>query len=232
VEWTFFRKERGRDAPAPFRPAAGTFYGWPRRAAEIRFLDPCMGSGHFLVFVLPILARLRMEEEGWSAAAAVAAVLRDNLHGLEIDERCTQIAAFNVALTAWRLGGWQPLPMLHLACSGLAPNTPEETWIALAGDDDRLHSGMARLYGLFKDAPVLGSLIDPRGLTGDLIDADFSELKPLLAGPWRRTAVGMMTDGNGGWSRRGWRGRRRSWRAALIWWRPMCPIWRGGSSPS
>jgi len=70
-----------------------------------------MGSGHFLVFTLPILARLRMEEEGLSAAAAVAAVLRDNLHGLKIDERCTQFAAFNVALTAWRLGGYQPLPV-------------------------------------------------------------------------------------------------------------------------
>ena len=172
---------RGRDARAPFTPAAGTFDGWPKRAAEIRFLDPCMGSGHFLVFALPILARLRMEEEGLSAAEAVAAVLRDNLHGLEIDERCTQIAAFNVALTAWKLGGYQPLPALHLACSGLAPNTPEATWVALAGDDDRLQRGMAQLYGLFKDAPVLGSLIDPRSIEGDLIDADFGELQPLLA---------------------------------------------------
>ena len=178
------------DSPSSFRlhpssfhwtPAAGTFDGWPKRAAEIRFLDPCMGSGHFLVFALPILVRLRMEEEGLSAAEAVAAVLRDNLHGLEIDERCTQIAAFNVALTAWKLGGYQPLPALHLACSGLAPNTPEATWIALAGDDERLRRGMASLYGLFKDAPVLGSLIDPRSIKGDLIDAGFGELQPLLA---------------------------------------------------
>ena len=131
-------------------PAAGTFDGWPKRAAEIRFLDPCMGSGHFLVFALPILARLRMEEEGLSAAEAVAAVLRDNLHGLEIDERCTQIAAFNVALTAWKLGGYQPLPALHLACSGLAPNTREADWLAIAGDNEKLQRGMERLYRLFQ----------------------------------------------------------------------------------
>ncbi|MBK1644339.1 hypothetical protein CKO25_06650 [Thiocapsa imhoffii] len=172
------------DPPEPtnphWTPAGGTFKGWPKRAAEIRFLDPCMGSGHFLVFALPILARLRMEEEGLSAAAAVAAVLRDNLHGLEIDERCTQIAAFNVALTAWRLGGYQALPVLHLACSGLTPNTPKETWIALAGEDERLQRGMARLYGLFKNAPVLGSLIDPRKADGDLIEADFIALIPIL----------------------------------------------------
>ena len=161
-------------------PAAGTFDGWPKTAAAIRFLDPCMGSGHFLVFALPILARLRMEEEGLDAARAVAAVIRDNLHGLELDERCTQIAAFNLALTAWKLGGWQILPPLHLACSGLAPHAAEKDWIALAGDNDKLQRGMERLYRLFNDAPVLGSLINPR-TAGDLIDADFHELQPLLA---------------------------------------------------
>ena len=140
-----------------------------------------MGSGHFLVFALPILARLRMEEEGLSAADAVYAVLRDNLHGLEIDERCTQCAAFNVALTAWRLGGYQLLPVLHLACSGIAPNTQRRTWVALAGEDDRLQRGMARLYALFQNAPILGSLIDPRESEGDLIDADFRQIEPLLA---------------------------------------------------
>ena len=139
-----------------------------------------MGSGHFLVFALPILARLRMEEEGLSAAEAVAAVLRDNLHGLEIDERCTQIAAFNVALTAWKLGGYQPLPALHLACSGLAPNTREADWLAIAGDNEKLRNGMERLYRLFQKAAVLGSLINPRAGEGDLLEAGFHELQPLL----------------------------------------------------
>jgi len=56
-----------------------------------------MGSGHFLVVALPILVGFRMEEEGLSRDEATFAVLRDNLFGLEIDSRCTQIAAFNLA---------------------------------------------------------------------------------------------------------------------------------------
>jgi hypothetical protein len=103
MAWNYLRFIQDDDGT--WTPAAGTFDGWPKHAAEIRFLDPCMGSGHFLVSALPILARLRTEEEGFGAAEAVAAVLRHNLHGLEIDERCTQIAAFNVALTAWNLLG-------------------------------------------------------------------------------------------------------------------------------
>jgi len=129
---------------------------------------------------LPLIVRLRMEEENISAQAAVVAVLKDNIHGLELDERCTQIAAFNVALTAWKLAGYQVLPSLHLACSGLAPSASKEDWIALAGDNERASNGMARLHSLFKDAPVLGSLINPCIQDGGLFDAEFHEISPLL----------------------------------------------------
>ncbi len=122
-----------------------------------------MGSGHFLVFALPLLVRLRMEEEQLSAQAAVVAVLQDNIYGLELDERCTQIAAFNVALTAWKLAGYQALPRLNLACSGLAPSATEKRsgW-HLPERTTVLATAWRGCYALFKDAPVLGSLINPR----------------------------------------------------------------------
>jgi hypothetical protein len=163
-----------------WRPAAGTFDAWPKSASLIGLLDPCMGSGHFLVLALPLLVRLRIEEEKLDPQEAVVAVLKDNIHRLELDERCTQIAAFNVALKAWKLAGYQTLPTLNIACSGLAPNATEAEWLALAGKDDRLRRGMMRLYNLFKEAPVLGSLINPRTQAGDLIEAEFHELAPLL----------------------------------------------------
>jgi hypothetical protein len=168
------------ETPAAWRPAAGTFDGWPTEAKGITFLDPCMGSGHFPVFALPILARLRMEEEGLGAAEAVAAVLRDNIHGLELDPRCCQIGAFNLALAAWKLGGYQALPPLQIACSGLAPQGKKEDWVALAGDNQNLQRGMERLYKLFEKAAVLGSLINPRLGGDDLFEAEFQELQPLL----------------------------------------------------
>ncbi len=179
IDWTYLRLVQD-EATKTWHPAAGTFTGWPKTVRAFTMLDPSMGSGHFLVFALPLLVRLRMAEENLSAAAAVAAVISDNIYGLEIDERCTQIAAFNLALAAWKIGGYQPLPQLHLACSGLAPNSDGAEWAALAGDNDRLQRGMKRLYALFKDAPVLGSLINPRATGGDLIEADFHELQPLL----------------------------------------------------
>lgn len=179
VTWTYLRFIHDGETNT-WSPAAGTFSGWPSQAKEVKFLDPCMGSGHFLVFALPLLTRLRMEEEALSAAQAVHATLCDSLFGLEVEERCAQIAAFNVALNAWKLAGYQPLPLLHIACSGLAPHASEKDWVSLAGGDDRLKLGMARLHALFKDAPLLGSLINPRASGGDLVEAEFHELQPLL----------------------------------------------------
>ena len=173
--WTYLRLNEDGS------PSAGSFDGWPRAARDLRVLDPCMGSGHFLVFALPILARMRMEEEGLSLKAALAAVLKENLFGLEIDARCAQIAAFNLALAAWRMAGEHfPLPELNLACSGLGIHASEADWVKLAGEDGLAREEMRRLYSLFKDAPTLGSLIDPLRLKTTVYSAGAERVLPLI----------------------------------------------------
>ncbi len=208
ITWTYLRFVRDGTEDGthgPWRPAAGTFEGWPKAAKDITMLDPCMGSGHFLVFAVPILVAFRMAEEGLSREAAVEAVLRDNIHGLEIDPRCTQIAAFNLAFAAWRMVGYRPLPPLQLACSGLAIGVTKAEWLRLgeraaaladpdarrdllgtettllnAGVDARIRTGLERMYDLFAKAPWLGSLIDPRRAGADIFAADFDALEPFL----------------------------------------------------
>jgi hypothetical protein len=191
--WTYLRfvrepreGETHDTATGPWRPAAGALVGWPQAAKDLAVLDPCMGSGHFLVFALPILVAFRRAEEGLEEHAAVRSVLAENLYGLEIDPRCTQIAAFSLALASWkRLGGPEPLPRLNLACSGLAIGLGKAEFLRLAekvadaegwkGKTDLLgtdrtplgesasaiHRGeLEALYNLFEQAPYLGSLID------------------------------------------------------------------------
>ena len=143
-------------------PAAGSFSDWPERAADVTVMDPCCGSGHFLVAMFGMLWRMRAEEEGLTPTEAQDAVLRDNLHGLELDPRCTQIATFNVALEAWKQGGFRDLPAPHIACSGVPVRATRSDWEALAGDDDELRKAMRGLHSLFRNADSLGSLLDPR----------------------------------------------------------------------
>ena len=176
--WKYLRIIKADDGK--WTPAAGTFDAWPKTAKELSCLDPCMGSGHFVVAMFERLVGLQMAEAKLDEAAAVTAVIRDNLFGLEIDPRCTQIGAFNLALAAWRRVGHCKLPAMNLACSGLAPNTRETDWLAIANENEKLQNGMERLYRLFKDAPVLGSLINPRLSADDMYVADYHELQPLL----------------------------------------------------
>jgi hypothetical protein len=176
--WKYLRFIKAPDGK--WTPAAGAFDSWPKTAKELTCLDPCMGSGHFVVAMFERVVALRTAEEKLDEVGAVAAVIGDNLFGLEVDPRCTQIGAFNLALAAWRRVGYCKLPAMNLACSGLAPNAKKEDWLKLAGDNEKLYNGMDRLYQLFKDAPVLGSLINPRLSAGDMYVADYHELQPLL----------------------------------------------------
>ena len=147
-----------------WQPAAGTFDGWPEHLGELKTLDPCCGSGHFLVAAFLMLVPMRMELEGLSARESVDAVLRENLHGLEIDRRCVELAAFALALTAWRYpgaGGYRALQEMNLACSGLSVSVAREEWKQPAMDKHNLRIALDWMYDVFQDAPVLGSLLNP-----------------------------------------------------------------------
>lgn len=170
-------------------PAAGTFGGWPKAARELKCLDPCMGSGHFVVAMFERLLAVRVAEEKLEEKAAVTAVIRDNLFGLELDARCTQIAAMNLALCAWRRVGHCSLPPLHLACSGLAPQARKEEWVALAGADAGLRFAMGALYELFRKGPLVGSLVNPRRDKAVTYASTVQELRPLLAKALGREAT-------------------------------------------
>jgi hypothetical protein len=157
------------EANGPWRPMGGTFDGWPTQAAELKVLDPCCGSGHFLVAAFELLVRLRMHEEGLSVEVAVDAVIQDNLFGLELDPRCTQIAAFNVAVAAWKLTDPRPLPpMKNIACTGISVGVPREQWMqALEADGtSNLRFYFGQLYDMFSNAAMLGSLINPNRFLG------------------------------------------------------------------
>jgi hypothetical protein len=162
------------------RAAVGSFDRWPSQVAELTVMDPCCGSGHFLVEAFSMLWQMRAEEEGLRALDAQNAVLRDNLFGLELDPRCVQIAMFAVALQAWKVGGgWRRLPVPNIACSGVpvrGTSTVDE-WKALADGDDVLKTVLDRLHVLFHEAAMLGSLIDPRRVAQS---ADPSEMNRSL----------------------------------------------------
>ena len=176
----FIRLETGAWAPA-----AGTFAAWPGNVSQFKLLDPCCGSGHFLVAALHMLAAMRMEEEALSLHDAVHAVLQENLYGLELDQRCVKLAAFALAVAAWtyrRDGnsealGYCTLPEFNVACSGLPVTAEKAQWTGLAQSHTALRNALDLLYDEFQEAPVLGSLLSPsEGFAASVARMDMSRL--------------------------------------------------------
>ena len=205
LDYLRFVRDEDAGVTARWRFSSRAFDGWPENLGELKILDPCCGSGHFLVAALSMLVPMRMAREDLTARTAVDAVLSENLHGLELDPRCVELAAFALALAAWTYlgaGGYRPLPELNLACSGLAPNATKEQWLALAEPaaaaggmpterdlftvrdsllSAPLRNGLEALYDVFAQAPELGSLIGPRALKASLFQSDFKSVRTLLA---------------------------------------------------
>lgn len=172
-----------------WQPASGTFDAWPKQLGELKALDPCCGSGHFLVAAFLMLVPMRMQVENLTAQQAIDKVLSENLHGLELDQRCVELAAFALALEAWRYpnaGGYRALPELHLACSGISIHTAKDEWKAItaAAGKQNLTIALDWLYQTFKDAPVLGSLINPRRSHAAKI-VPWEDLKQALASAFK-----------------------------------------------
>lgn len=169
-----------QDENGIWKIAAGEYEQWPENLSELKTLDPSCGSGHFLVAAMLMLIPMRMELENLTLQEAVDKVLEQNIHGLDIDQRVTEIAAFALALTAWKLSGYHILPELHIACSGLSISRSKKEWLELANGDEKLENALGSLYDMFKDAPVLGSLIDPTKLESSLISGNYENVNYLL----------------------------------------------------
>ena len=67
---------------------------------EIKVIDPCMGSGHILVYAFDVLVQI-YKDAGYSERSIPELILQNNLYGLDIDDRAYQLAYFAVMMRAW-----------------------------------------------------------------------------------------------------------------------------------
>ena len=66
---------------------------------EIKLIDPCMGSGHILVYAFDVFMGI-YESEGWNPRDAAVSILQNNLYGLDIDKRAYQLSYFALMMKA------------------------------------------------------------------------------------------------------------------------------------
>lgn len=126
---------------------------------DVKFLDPCMGSGHILVYAFDVLMEI-YKESGYTERDAAAMIVQNNLFGLDIDDRASQLAYFAVMMKARSYDR-------RFLSRGIKPNVlaiKESNGMGAAVRDglttDAAMNAISRyLVDTFHDAKELGSII-------------------------------------------------------------------------
>ena len=134
---------------------------------EIRLLDPCMGSGHILVYAFDVLMEI-YRTQGYTDRDAVSAIIENNLYGLDIDDRAAHLAYFALMMKAcehdrrFLRRGVQPHVCAVAEWNGNPNDSP--AW----SDGQRRAARMLR--ETFKDAKEFGSILSIPKPLADALD--------------------------------------------------------------
>lgn len=127
---------------------------------DIKVIDPCMGSGHILVYAFDVLMQM-YENDGYSQRDAAQCILENNLYGLEIDERAAQLAYFAVMMKARQYDrrifsrGIQP----HVYAVAESNDIDAYTRDYFTNNDPKLKAALVSIMNDLRDAKEYGSIL-------------------------------------------------------------------------
>ncbi len=144
---------------------------------QIKCIDPCMGSGHILVYMFDVLVQI-YNEYGYSSRDAASMIVENNLFGLDIDDRAAQLAYFAVMMRGCKYDrrflerGVQP----HVYSVPESNHIPQSILRYFAVDDAELRLEVYKLVETFRDAKEYGSLLQISQINFSLIYEKFDKL--------------------------------------------------------
>ena len=128
---------------------------------ELKVIDPCMGSGHILVYAFDVLMQI-YTASGWDQREAAQSILKNNLFGLDIDDRAAQLAYFAVMMKARQYDrrlfrrGIQPNVMAIRASNGI----PDMAISYFHQGDPKRKEPIRRIVQELQDAKEYGSILE------------------------------------------------------------------------
>lgn len=145
---------------------------------EIKVIDPCMGSGHILVYAFDVLMQI-YTSAGWDQREAAQSILKNNLFGLDIDDRAAQLAYFAVMMKARQYDR-------RLLTRGIRPNIysiRESNGIQAMTieyfhkNDPKLKADIERIVTEMRDAKEYGSILNITPVDFAGLYARFDEIR-------------------------------------------------------
>ena len=142
---------------------------------DIKLIDPCMGSGHILVYAFDVLMQI-YESAGYSQRDAAKSILEHNIYGLDIDDRAYQLAYFAVMMKARQynrriLNGENSCHVYAIQESN-SVNRAHLKYFGAGMDDIEKNAAKMQLEGLLDtltDAKEYGSILNVESYNWDLL---------------------------------------------------------------
>ena len=142
---------------------------------DIKLIDPCMGSGHILVYAFDVLMQI-YESAGYSQRDAAKNILEHNIYGLDIDDRAYQLAYFAVMMKARQynrriLNGENSCHVYAIQESN-SINRAHLKYFGAGMDDIEKNAAKMQLEGLLDtltDAKEYGSILNVESYNWDLL---------------------------------------------------------------
>ena len=142
---------------------------------DIKLIDPCMGSGHILVYAFDVLMQI-YESAGYSQRDAAKSILEHNIYGLDIDDRAYQLAYFAVMMKARQynrriLNGENSCHVYAIQESN-SINRAHLKYFGAGIDDIEKNAAKMQLEGLLDtltDAKEYGSILNVESYNWDLL---------------------------------------------------------------
>ena len=164
---------------------------------DIKVLDPCMGSGHILVYAFDVLYQI-YKEAGYGEREIPRKILQNNLYGLDIDDRAAQLASFALIMKARgynrRLFREIEREELELnLCSIQESNgISEEAIEYFANGNQQLKEDIEYLVTVFNYAKEYGSILEVETVNFEIINKRLVEVEEderFIFGDYRRTII-------------------------------------------
>ena len=125
---------------------------------DIKLIDPCMGSGHILVYAFDVFMQI-YENAGWSQRDAAQSIIQNNIYGLDIDDRAAQLSYFAVLMKARQYDR-------RILTRGIEPN------VYAVQESNGINRGQLKYFGAgLTDAEKNAAVSQMEGLLNTLNDA-------------------------------------------------------------
>lgn len=144
---------------------------------DIKLIDPCMGSGHILVYAFDVLMQI-YESAGYGQRDAAKSILKNNIYGLDIDDRAFQLAYFAVMMKARqynrRILSGEYKPNLYSIRESNGINREQLKYFGVGLNEDEKEKALGQMTALldtFIDAKEYGSILTVEQYDWELLES-------------------------------------------------------------